>query len=429
MSVVEPAGPMGGGPAAPRASRAAPAAKAPSIASRPTAPGTRCGRRPTTRPTTSRSTSSGALLVATGSKGKIYRVAGDPAQTTLLARASAQQVTTHHRRPRPRRAAGDGESGQGVPPVGAPGDDRHRTSRRSATPSRWRRGARSAGAGRRRRARACGCSRVGQHADRRRHLEPVVGGLPQPRRRADHQPEGALPAVEDRAGRRRGPQPGGDLGHRRLPAAQPAPGDRRRSRFTRRASCSRSRSRPARPRSPASTPAPPDRRPGASAAQPGSGVAAARPPRVPEGPADVSLEGAGRQRRRPVVRRALPARGRDDLEGAEAQPHRADLRVGHDVGAERHLCRQDRRLRRARQPARRRAGGRAREQHVRHRQLAADHQRAERDAGPTATPSSGSRCATSTRPCSASSTRSTRTAGGRSTRRTASPIRGWKSSS
>ncbi len=37
---------------------------------------------------------SGALLVATGSKGKVYRVAGDPAQTTLLARASAQQVTT-----------------------------------------------------------------------------------------------------------------------------------------------------------------------------------------------------------------------------------------------------------------------------------------------------------------------------------------------
>ena len=37
---------------------------------------------------------SGALLVATGNKGKVYRVAGDPAQTTLLARVSAQQVTT-----------------------------------------------------------------------------------------------------------------------------------------------------------------------------------------------------------------------------------------------------------------------------------------------------------------------------------------------
>jgi hypothetical protein len=36
----------------------------------------------------------GALLVATGSKGKIYRVSGDPVQATLLARAPAQQVTT-----------------------------------------------------------------------------------------------------------------------------------------------------------------------------------------------------------------------------------------------------------------------------------------------------------------------------------------------
>jgi hypothetical protein len=36
----------------------------------------------------------GALLVATGGKGKVYRVAGEPARTTLLARASAQQVTT-----------------------------------------------------------------------------------------------------------------------------------------------------------------------------------------------------------------------------------------------------------------------------------------------------------------------------------------------
>src|SRR5207245_2139138 len=35
----------------------------------------------------------GALLVATGSKGKIYRLEGEPPRPTLLARASAQQVT------------------------------------------------------------------------------------------------------------------------------------------------------------------------------------------------------------------------------------------------------------------------------------------------------------------------------------------------
>ena len=35
----------------------------------------------------------GALVIGTGSKGKIYRVAGEPSRTVLLARASAQQVT------------------------------------------------------------------------------------------------------------------------------------------------------------------------------------------------------------------------------------------------------------------------------------------------------------------------------------------------
>ena len=36
----------------------------------------------------------GALLVATGNKGKIYRLAGDPLQPTLVARVNAQQVTS-----------------------------------------------------------------------------------------------------------------------------------------------------------------------------------------------------------------------------------------------------------------------------------------------------------------------------------------------
>jgi sugar lactone lactonase YvrE len=38
--------------------------------------------------------SNGTLLVATGNKGKIYRLSGDPFQPTLVARANAQQVTT-----------------------------------------------------------------------------------------------------------------------------------------------------------------------------------------------------------------------------------------------------------------------------------------------------------------------------------------------
>jgi len=36
----------------------------------------------------------GGLLVATGNKGKVYRLSGDPIQATLVTRATAQQVTT-----------------------------------------------------------------------------------------------------------------------------------------------------------------------------------------------------------------------------------------------------------------------------------------------------------------------------------------------
>jgi hypothetical protein len=39
----------------------------------------------------------GALIIGTGNKGKIYRLGGDPLRPTLLARASAQQVTAFHK--------------------------------------------------------------------------------------------------------------------------------------------------------------------------------------------------------------------------------------------------------------------------------------------------------------------------------------------
>ena len=39
----------------------------------------------------------GALIVGTGGRGKIYRLEGDPLRPTLLARASAQQVTAFHK--------------------------------------------------------------------------------------------------------------------------------------------------------------------------------------------------------------------------------------------------------------------------------------------------------------------------------------------
>src|ERR1019366_5889077 len=39
----------------------------------------------------------GAVEIGTGGKGKIYRLAGEPLRPTLLARASAQQVTGFYR--------------------------------------------------------------------------------------------------------------------------------------------------------------------------------------------------------------------------------------------------------------------------------------------------------------------------------------------
>ncbi|HEV2985092.1 MAG TPA: hypothetical protein VGX46_11910 [Vicinamibacterales bacterium] len=39
----------------------------------------------------------GTLIVGTGNKGKVYRLEGDPPRPTLLARASAQQVTAFHK--------------------------------------------------------------------------------------------------------------------------------------------------------------------------------------------------------------------------------------------------------------------------------------------------------------------------------------------
>ncbi len=42
---------------------------------------------------------SGSLLVGTGTEGKIFRVSGDPARATLLARTTARQVTALLREP------------------------------------------------------------------------------------------------------------------------------------------------------------------------------------------------------------------------------------------------------------------------------------------------------------------------------------------
>ena len=90
----------------------------------------------------------GALIIGTGNKGKIYRLEGDPPRPTLLARASAQQVTAFHKdaragcttRPRIRASSS-----------GSPRTARQRGARTNPTCAtrRWcPRGAQSAGAAR-----------------------------------------------------------------------------------------------------------------------------------------------------------------------------------------------------------------------------------------------------------------------------------------
>ena len=65
----------------------------------------------------------------------------------------------------------------------------------------------------------------------------------------------------------------------------------------------------------------------------------------------------------------VPAGGRDGLEAAEARSLGSDPRVGHDVGARRHLLRQGHRDRRAVELPRHGAGRRIRKRQLRHRQL------------------------------------------------------------
>ena len=196
---------------------------------------------------------SGALIVGTGNKGKLYRLEGDPLRPTL---ARARAGAAGHGVPSRTRAAGST-----TPPriparssacrrTRAPRGTYESEPRDAQMVSTWGaiswRGTAAGG----QQNRAVHAQR--QHRNARRHLERVVLGLRQRRRFADHQPEGALPAVARGADRqRRRPDP--DIGDRGVSAAQSAAGGPKRSPCIRRASCSRSRSRPAIRSSPAST--------------------------------------------------------------------------------------------------------------------------------------------------------------------------------
>ena len=189
--------------------------------------------------------SGGTLLVATGNKGKIYRLTGEPARATLVTRADAEQVTSVLRDTKGdiwfstsnpgklfRLSADAAKSGSYQSDV-----------RDAETVATWGaiswRGSAPGGTGRE------AVHPVGQHERARRHLEPVVIRLQPLGGRANHQPEGTLPAVEDRAFGLRIDVARRDIRDGRLSAAEPAAGDFRASRCIRRAWSSRSRSRAA----------------------------------------------------------------------------------------------------------------------------------------------------------------------------------------
>ncbi len=162
----------------------------------------------------------GHLIVATGNRGKLYRLEGDPLQPTLLATAGGQQVTALHRDAR----------GQLNYATANPGKVYRLSAQRaskgtydSATldagmVSSWGsiswRGSTPRGSTHR------DFDAVRQLGRAKRHLERVVRLVQHAGGVADREPESALPAVARRPHRLGHTCP--DLGQRVLPAAQPA---------------------------------------------------------------------------------------------------------------------------------------------------------------------------------------------------------------
>ena len=323
---------------------------------------------------------------------------------------------------------------------------RHRAGRRagpttptSAMPARWRRwGAIRWRGGRERPVRSSSISRSGNTAT----PDETWSAWSKPYTTAQGEPISSPNArylqwravLEIEPGRRI--RSGSDVGDRRVPATQSASGRLRASPCTRPARSSSVPSRPASWRSPASrTTRPTAGRP----TQPTvlelgrprrrMALARARPPDLSEGTADVRLEGGRRERRPAAVRRVLPPRRGNGVEAAQARSMGSHLCLGHDVGARRHLLRQDCRVRRAVELPRhgaRRASSRASASTSTTPRRTSRCTRRRR--GPARRRRSSSSCATSSRRFSVWSIRSMPAGGGWRFRWTGLPIRGVRSS-
>ncbi len=190
----------------------------------------------------------GAVIVGTGNKGKVYRLEGDPVRPTLVARGAAQQITAFykvhargrlslcHRQSRLRSLFRVSQRPRGPGHVRNPSRGMRRWFPPGARSS-WR-GSTSG----RRADRSFDALR--QHRNAGRHVERLVAVLQVLGQLAHRQSQSPVPAVAcrpDRQGRGACPH----LDHRRLSAAQHPPAGPLHYRPSSRASCSRSRSRPA----------------------------------------------------------------------------------------------------------------------------------------------------------------------------------------
>ena len=167
----------------------------------------------------------GAVLVATGAKGKLFRLSGDPVSAVLLTRVPAQQATMIARAgDRTFIATANPGLLMSVSSVRATrGTLRIRREGRAPRLDLGRGGVARQRAGRHE---GRGLHALRQHPDAGRSVERLERAVRERRRLADHQSEGALPAVARRADRHRDRGAGADVAVVGLSAAQhPAAGD------------------------------------------------------------------------------------------------------------------------------------------------------------------------------------------------------------
>ena len=147
---------------------------------------------------------SGSVLVGTGTDGKIFRISGDPARATLVARAAARQVTALLRESSGRIIGATSNPGKLVALGADGGQARHLRIRRARRRHDGELGGHPLARGR---APGSGADHDAQRQHRQagRNLERLVGAVRERRRPADDQPERPLSAVAGGADRGRPP--------------------------------------------------------------------------------------------------------------------------------------------------------------------------------------------------------------------------------